>query len=177
MKKIITWFIDNPVISNLLMILIIIGGFLTISNLKMEVFPSFELDAISISVVYPGASSEDIEKSICIPIEESIYGISGIKKITSNSSEGYGIVIVEVMAGEDPEAIKDKITSKVESLSSLPKESERPTINRIERNNGVLSVEISGDVDELYLDRITIRNYFALSNSTFQVFSNAVIIF
>ena len=155
MKKIITWFIDNPVISNLLMILIIIGGFLTISNLKMEVFPSFELDAISISVVYPGASSEDIEKSICIPIEESIYGISGIKKITSNSSEGYGIVIVEVMAGEDPEAIKDKITSKVESLSSLPKESERPTINRIERNNGVLSVAISGDVDELSLDRIT----------------------
>ena len=99
MKKIITWFVDNPVISNLIMFLIIIGGLLTTSSLKMEVFPSFELDAVSISVLYPGASSQDIEKSVTIPIEEAIYGISGIKKISPNSSEGYGIVIAEVMAG------------------------------------------------------------------------------
>ena len=73
MKKIISWFIDNPVISNLLMCLIIIGGAATISSLKMEIFPSFELDVVTVSVLYPGASSEDIEKSICIPIEENIY--------------------------------------------------------------------------------------------------------
>ena len=51
-KKIISWFVDNPVISNLLMLMIIIGGAMTISSLKMEVFPSFELDAITVSVVF-----------------------------------------------------------------------------------------------------------------------------
>ena len=155
MKKIITWFVDNPVISNLIMFLIIIGGLLTTSSLKMEVFPSFELDAVSISVLYPGASSQDIEKSVTIPIEEAIYGISGIKKISSNSSEGYGIVIAEVMAGEDPEIIKEKIRSKVESLSNLPQNIEKPIISRIERNNGVLSIAISGDMDSTSLDNLT----------------------
>mgnify|MGYP001390282160 FL=1 len=62
MKKTITWFIDNPVISNLLMILIFITGFITISNIKMEVFPSLELDVVAISTVYPGAAPEDVEK-------------------------------------------------------------------------------------------------------------------
>ena len=155
MKKIITWFVDNPVISNLIMFLIVIGGFLTTSSLKMEVFPSFELDAVSISVIYSGASSEDVEKSVCIPIEESIYGISGIKKITSSSSEGYGIVVAEVMVGEDPETVKEKIKSKVESLSNLPQNIDKPIISRIERNNGVLSIAISGNLDPLSLDNLT----------------------
>ena len=155
MKKIITWFIDNPVISNLLMFLIIIGGLLTTTSLKMEVFPSFELDVISVSVLYPGASSEDIEKSVCIPIEESIFGISGVKRINSSSSEGYGVIVAEVMAGEDPDIVKEKIRSKVESLSNLPQNIEKPTISRIERDNGVLSIAISGNMDSRSLDILT----------------------
>ena len=84
MENLIRWFVNNKVVSNLLMMLIIITGATTIPMLKMEVFPSFELDAITISVVYPGASSEDVEKSVCIPIEENIYGISGIKRLISS---------------------------------------------------------------------------------------------
>ena len=101
MKKVITWFIDNPVISNLLMILIFLAGFITISNIKMEVFPGLELDVVAISVVYPGAAPEDVEKSVCIPIEESIFGISGIKNINSTASESYGVVVAQIISGED----------------------------------------------------------------------------
>ena len=72
------------------MILIFVGGFFTLSKIKMEIFPSFAVDVITVSVLYPGASPENVEKNICIPIEESIQGISGIKKITSGSSSGYG---------------------------------------------------------------------------------------
>ena len=116
MKKIITWFIDNPVISNLLMILIFLAGFITISNIKMEVFPGLELDVVTISVVYPGAAPEDVEKSVCIPIEESIFGISGIKNINSTASESYGVVVAQIISGEDTDTVKDKIKTKVESL-------------------------------------------------------------
>lgn len=146
-KKIISWFVDNPVISNLLMFMIIIGGAMTISSLKMEVFPSFELDAITVSVVYPGASSEDVEKSVCIPIEENIYGISGIKRLISSSSEGYGVVLAELLAGEDPKSIKDEIESNVSAISIFPLDIEKPIISQIKRNSQVLNVAISGDMD------------------------------
>ena len=130
MKKIITWFIDNPVISNLLMCLIIIGGVVTIGSLKMEVFPSFELDVITVSVAYPGASPEDIEKSVSIPIEESIYGISGIKRIISTSSEGHGLVLVEILTGENPDIIKDEIESNIDAISIFPIDIEKLMVDR-----------------------------------------------
>ena len=85
MKKIITWFVDNPIISNLLMVLIVVGGLITTRIVKMEIFPTFELDVVTVSVVYPGASPNDVEESLCIPIEENISGISGIKKTIQQS--------------------------------------------------------------------------------------------
>jgi len=147
MKRLITWFVDNPVISNLLMILIIAGGAFTISTLKMEVFPSFELDIITVSVVYPGAYSEDVEKSVCIPIEESVYGISGIKRVISSSSDGYGLVLVEILPGQDPKAIKDEIESGVDSISIFPSDIEKPITTQIKRDSQVLNVTIFGDMD------------------------------
>ena len=127
MKGIITWFVDNIVVANLLMILIFVGGFFTLSKIKMEIFPSFAVDIVTISVVYPGASPENIEKNICIPIEESIQGISGIKKITSSSSSGYGVVVVEIMAGEDVDFIKDEIENSVDRIKTFPEDIEKQT--------------------------------------------------
>ena len=155
MKKIITWFVDNIVVANLLMILIFVGGFFTLSKIKMEIFPSFAVDVVTVSVLYPGASPENVEKNICIPIEESIQGISGIKKITSGSSSGYGVVAVEVMAGEDVDFIKDEIQNSVDRIKTFPKDIEKPMVNQIVRNNQVLFVTLSGKMDEKSLDILT----------------------
>ncbi len=155
MKSIITWFVDNIVVANLLMILIFVGGFFTLSKIKMEIFPSFAVDVVTVSVFYPGASPENIEKNICIPIEESIQGISGIKKITSNSSSNYGIVAVEIMAGEDVDFIKDEIENSIDRIKTFPNDIEKPIVNQIVRNNQVLFVTLSGKMDEKSLDLLT----------------------
>ena len=57
----------------MLMLFILIAGALTLPRLKMEVFPDVNIDAISISVIYPGASPVDVEESICSRIEEQIH--------------------------------------------------------------------------------------------------------
>ena len=66
MEKLIKWFVSNKVVSNLLMILIIVTGATTIPMLKMEVFPEIDLNIISVSAVYPGATPSDVEEAICI---------------------------------------------------------------------------------------------------------------
>ena len=90
MKNIINWFVNNIVAANLFMILILISGYITLPKILMEIFPAPTLDIISISVPYPGASPEDIEKSICTKIEENIAGIESIKKIRSTALENQG---------------------------------------------------------------------------------------
>ena len=89
MKNVIRWFIANTVAANLLMIFIIIAGLFTLSRLRMEVFPDITIPIINVSVIYPGASPEDIEESICVKVEEQVQGINGLKRITSASNEGY----------------------------------------------------------------------------------------
>ena len=76
MKNIIRWFIANTVAANLLMIFIIIAGLFTLSRLRMEVFPDITIPIINVSVIYPGASPEDIEESICVKVEEQVQGIN-----------------------------------------------------------------------------------------------------
>ena len=52
----IAWMATNPVTANLLMFALLIGGAITFSTIKQEVFPSFEIDRVDVSVSYPGAS-------------------------------------------------------------------------------------------------------------------------
>ena len=68
MEKLIRWFVNNKVVSNLLMILIIITGATTIPMLKMEVFPEIDLNIINVTAVYPGATPTDVEEAICIKL-------------------------------------------------------------------------------------------------------------
>ena len=87
MKGLIDWFIDNKVAANLLMLFILVGGSITVIGMKQEVFPNVDPDMITVSVIYPGATPEEIEEGICIKIEEEVEGLDGVKRVTSSASE------------------------------------------------------------------------------------------
>ena len=99
MEKVIRWFVNNSVASNLMMFFIILSGIATIPLLKMEVFPDIEVDIINVTAVYPGATPSDVENAVCIRIEERLQGLDGVKKITATASENVGSVNVEVLPG------------------------------------------------------------------------------
>ena len=80
MKGIIKWFTENSVAANLFMAFILIAGYFTIPKILMEIFPEPVMDIVTISVPYPGASPEEIEKSICFFI------FSGSSKNFSNDA-------------------------------------------------------------------------------------------
>ena len=73
MKGAISWFARNPVAANLVMIVMLVGGALTYGTIKMELFPEFKLDMITVTVAYPGAAPEEIEEAICVRIEEEVH--------------------------------------------------------------------------------------------------------
>ena len=95
----ISWMAGNSVAANLLMAVLLVGGLLIGLNIKQEVFPDFDMDMVKVSVAYPGASPEEVEQGIVLPVEEAIQGLEGVKEVTSVASEGSGSITVEAIEG------------------------------------------------------------------------------
>lgn len=89
------WSVDNPVLLNILMVAIIILGGFSITRLPREQFSEVPFFWVTILVPYPGVSAADVEKSITVPIENEMDGLTKIKQISSLTREGISYVQVE----------------------------------------------------------------------------------
>ncbi len=154
MKSAIEWFARNPVAANLLMFALLIGGAFAAATNKLELFPEFSMDMIRVEVVLPGAAPEEVEESICVPIEEAVNGLEGIKRVRSTSSEGFGTVTIEMLSGTDADALLDDVKTRVDAIDTLPEDAEKPIIEDLLMRNQVINVAVYGDTDEASLKRI-----------------------
>lgn len=148
MKQLVAWFAKNHVAANLLMLVIIFAGLITIPGIKKEIFPEYSTDLVSISVEYLGAAPEEVEEGVCVRIEEAIYGLDGIKKITSTASENVGSVLVELLDDADMSRVLEDIKTRVDGIDTFPEEAEEPVVQEVLARNQVLNVAVSGDTDE-----------------------------
>ncbi|MGI2154749.1 efflux RND transporter permease subunit [Shewanella oncorhynchi] len=145
-KGILAWFARNSVAANLLMCVLLIGGLFSSILINKEVFPSFELNLLNISVAYPGAAPQEIEEGINIKIEEAIQDINGIKKVTSVASEGVGSITVEVEDGYEVQTILDEAKLRLDAISTFPVNIEKPNISQIKPENNVIWVSVYGNM-------------------------------
>ena len=151
MNALIAWFARNPVAANLLMMMMLAGGVLGGSGIRQEMFPDVELDVVTIMAPYPGASPVEVEQALCVPIEEALQGLPGIKRIRSNAAESLASVSIELMSGEDVVRRLADIRARVDSIDTLPAEAERPIVSQAELPRQVLSVAVYGDAGERVL--------------------------
>ncbi len=154
MNKAIAWFAENQVAANLVMVLIIVAGLLSLQNTRKELIPNISLDMVSISVAYPGASPEEVEKSICIRVEESIFDIEGIRKLVSRAAENTCNVTADIEPGYETREVMDEIKSRVDTISTFPDDVERPLIREISIKSSVANIVVSGKADEYTLKQI-----------------------
>ena len=143
----IAWMAQNAVAANLLMGVFIIGGLVISGSVKQEVFPEFSFDQINVSVGYPGASPEEVEKGVLIAIEEAIRGLDGVKEVVASAGEGFGSVRAKLLLGADQERLLTDIRGAVDRIRSLPEEIERPTVSLLQARQRSISVVIYGDVE------------------------------
>lgn len=147
-KGFLGWFAANHVAANLLMALIIAAGLLSIFSVKKEIFPETSFDAISISVPYRGATPEDVEKGVCLRVEEAIGGVEGIKRITSTASESLGTTMAEVEQYSDVQEVLDDIKAAIDRITTFPIETEKPVISELKTRLRVISIVVHGNVSE-----------------------------
>ncbi|MGD8987696.1 MAG: efflux RND transporter permease subunit [Syntrophobacterales bacterium] len=147
----IAWMAGHSVTANLLMVVLLVGGIIFSLKIKKEVFPDFELDRVNITVPYPGASPEEIEKGILLAIEESTVDLEGVKKVIASAEEGFAQVTVEIHEGEDVQAIAQEIKNEVDRITSFPEEAEEPQVVIAKRKRFVVSLALYGNQTERVL--------------------------
>ena len=148
MNGLIRWFAHNHVAANLLMISICAAGLMSAMSIKQEVFPDVEMDIITISVPYLGATPAEVEEAVCIRVEEAVQSIDGIKKMTSSASEGMGMVMIELDRGTDKRKALDDVKAEIDRIITFPEETEKPIVSLVERKQQVIDLFIYGDVSE-----------------------------
>lgn len=95
-EKLIAFFARRHLLTNLALLVVLVGGAFAWRQTRKEELPSVTFDRVRISVRYPGAPAEDVEYFVTKPIEENVQGLDGVHRITSNSSVGQASVSVEL---------------------------------------------------------------------------------
>jgi len=144
----------HSVAANLLMLVFLVGGVILISQVKKEVFPDFDLDRINITVPYPGASPEEVERGVILAIEEAVQGLEGVEEVTASAQEGVGSVRVEIIEGENIQRIAQDVQNEVDRISSFPEESEDPRVVIAQRRRYVVELALHGDQSEWVLREV-----------------------
>lgn len=154
MKKLLTTFVKYPFYANIIIVIMILAGGLSLMNMKRSFFPETQSRIIQISVAYPGASPKEMEEGITTRIEEALRGIVGIKEITSTSSENFSSVRVETTGEYDLDETLMEVKNAIDGISSFPSAAERPIIFKRRNRTQAAYMGLSGDVDLL-----TLKNY------------------
>lgn len=152
---VLAWFAGNPVAANLLMLLILAGGVIGMLDVDKEVFPRFSPHQIEIATTFPGAGPSEVEESVCIPIEEAIQDLPGIKHLHGEIQGDTCLVSVEIRPDRDREQMMALLRARVQAIPRLPKQLEKIDVLPADRkdDDGVIWVALHGDTDAFKLQQ------------------------
>jgi multidrug efflux pump subunit AcrB len=147
----IKWFAEHPTAANLCMLAIILLGLIALPDLQRETFPAIDNDKISIQVIYPGATSEEIEDAICRRIEDALENITDLDEMLCESSEGLGKATAVMTEGSSMAQFLDEVKSEIDAIDDFPDQVESPVVEELGRTDLVVSVAITGPTDPVIL--------------------------
>jgi len=150
--SILSAFAHHRVAANLLMVIMILSGVYALSKLNVQFFPTFELDRVSVRVIWSGASAEDIEEGITIPLEQALKSVDNIKHMTSTSAQNVASIQLEFYEGTNIILALDKVKQKVDEFRNLPQDAEKPQIENLVRYEGVAKILLSASEPSQKLD-------------------------
>jgi len=147
----IGWFARHPTAANLLMMILVVLGIITLPKLRRETLPDITPWEVEVRVVYPGAAAEEVEEAICQRVEDAVDGVRFVKEVRSDAREGIATVTIEMEDGGDFIAFKDDITSEVEAIDQFPEDAEEPVVSQLGTTDDVITLLVSGEMPPHHL--------------------------
>lgn len=148
MKRIVEWFIENPIAANLLMVVILLVGLKNIPAIGKTVFPQTDQSSISISTSYKGASPSEVETQVVVRLEEAVADLEGIDEIFSTAREGLAQLTLTIIKDYDSQRLFNDVKTRIDAITTLPDEVDTVNVRESIPKRPLMSVAIHGDADE-----------------------------
>jgi multidrug efflux pump subunit AcrB len=138
----------------------LVSGFIAYNNLHQEEFPNVDMGMIQVSVAYLGATPAESESAVCLRLEEALESAENIEQMTATAREGGCDATLELAGGAELNRVLNDVKGKVDAITTFPAETEKPIVRAFSATGSVMSLALSGNVDDLTLKRYAedIRN-------------------
>lgn len=148
--------IRRPVFITMVMAGLIVLGIFSYRRLAIDLYPDVDIPVVSVQTVYPGASSETIEREVTRRLEEAFNPVAGVNRITSVSIEGVSSVVVEMDLGRDIDVASQDIRAKIEGIRrELPSDIESPVVQKFDPSaQPIISLALASN--NVPIDRLTV---------------------
>ena len=143
----IRFFGEHPTAANLLMAAFLVLGLLSLPNLRRETFPDTTPSEVEVQVIYPGATAEEVEETVCQRVEEAIDGIKFVKELRSDARENFASIVAEMEDGGNFQTFLNDIQTEVDAIDDFPADVEEPIITQLGTTDQVLSLLVSGPME------------------------------
>ena len=153
MNGVISWWANNKVAANLLMIGLFLGGIVGFFRMEREIEPYAEFPGAQISVQWLGASPQDVEEQVVVRLEEAVSRVDGLKQMWSQAGEGRGTVWAIGDDDVDEAKFLQDLKREVDSIDTLPSAAEPAQLGLFRSRNEIVRIAVRGDVDERVLKR------------------------
>jgi HAE1 family hydrophobic/amphiphilic exporter-1 len=169
MQKLAEICVRRPVFATMLILSLVVVGLFSFKSLGVDLFPKIDLPTITVTVVNPGASPQEIETEITDKVEGAVNTISGIDELRSTSVEGVSQVFITFLLDKNADVAAQEVRDKVDLvIPDLPETAEKPVVQKLDTDAApVLRIAVSAprslrevtDVaDKLIKDRIEAIN-------------------
>jgi hydrophobic/amphiphilic exporter-1 (mainly G- bacteria), HAE1 family len=158
-------FIERPVLSTVVSIILLLLGGLSLYTLPVTLFPDIAPPSVQVTALYPGANAEVVARSVATPLEEAINGVENMSYMTSNSSnDGSMTLTVYFKQGTNPDIASVNVQNRVsKAVSQVPAEVVQAGISTQKVQNSIIMfVALSSDNKEKY-DELFLENYIKIN--------------
>ncbi|HEY7568261.1 MAG TPA: efflux RND transporter permease subunit, partial [Gemmatimonadaceae bacterium] len=140
--------IKRPIVTVTSMLALVIFGLFALFSLDTDEFPAIQEPIVVTSVVYPGASPDNVAREVIDPIEEAISGISGVREVRSTAADGYAVITTEFEFGKEISDATQEVRDKISEIrGDLPPEIEEPILSKFsDTDYPILSIAFSSSV-------------------------------
>jgi len=148
MKRIVRTFVEYPFYGNMVIVIFLVLGIISYMNMKKSSFPMVETNTITVSVMYPGATPQQMDEGVTTLVENAIRGIPGIKEFESQSRENMSRVTITARFGYDIDELLIDVKNAVDGISNFPRAAEEPRVSKRRTTAPAMFLSLVSETDE-----------------------------
>ncbi len=127
--------VKRPILTTVTIVSVAMLGFLSYFNLPLNTVPDVEIPFVTVQIIYPGASPEEIEANITKKIEDQVSTVAGIDFVESYLMENVNITVCKFVTGKDPDIASQEVKDKVDALlNQFPSDVMKPVVLKFDMN-------------------------------------------